>query len=479
MLQLHDSLAKAKKPFEPIVPGKVTMYSCGPTVYDDVHIGNLRSFAAADLLRRYLQYKGFEVRQVMNITDVGHMLADADEGEDKMEVAAAKAGKTPQEVAAFYTERFFRDIDRLGIRRADMYPRASEYVQEMIALIEKLLAAGKAYKVGSNVYYDVSMFPAYGKLSGNTVEGLQAGARVEVRDEKKHPQDFALWIHNPNHLMQWEAPWGKGYPGWHIECSAMAIEELAETIDIHTGGEDNKFPHHECEIAQSEGATGKTFVNTWVHVTHLLVDGEKMSKSKGNFFVLQDLFDKGYAARDVRFALLSSHYRQQLNFTFAGLDAARNALARFDAFVDSLRAIVPSDVPDMTDLVIKGQGDGMGVRFLFGAAMDDDLNISAALGELFKWVTVMNEQIAHIGLSEKDRDEALDFMDDVEGVLGIRFGKAVTEEDVPADIRALVDARDAARAKKDWAESDRLRDELKGRGFVVEDTPQGRRIKKL
>ncbi|MEK7855146.1 MAG: class I tRNA ligase family protein, partial [Acidobacteriota bacterium] len=254
MLRFHDSLTRSGQPFKPLQKGKVRIYNCGPTVYDYVHIGNLRYFLFTDLLRRYLEHKGYEVHQVMNITDVGHVLADADEGDDKMEIAAAKAGKSPQELAEFYTEAFFRDIDRLGIARAASYPRASQHVDEMIAVIAKLLANGCAYKVGGSVYFDVSSFPAYGQLSGNVVAGLHPGARVDVREEKKHPADFALWISNPRHLMQWTAPWGKGYPGWHIECSAMAMKYLGETIDIHTGGEDNKFPHHEAEIAQSECA---------------------------------------------------------------------------------------------------------------------------------------------------------------------------------------------------------------------------------
>ena len=468
MLQFHDSLQKKKVAFKPLKEGEITMYNCGPTVYGYVHIGNLRSFLFADTLRRYLEYSGFHVKQIMNITDVGHMLDDADEGEDKLEVAAEAQGKTPEEVAKYYTEAFFRDIDALGIKRATKYPKATESIDAIIALIQKLLDAGKAYKVGGSVYYDISEFPEYGKLSGNTIEGLQPGARVDVRDEKKHPQDFALWIHNPHHKMQWDAPWGKGYPGWHIECSAMAMEELGETIDIHTGGEDNKFPHHECEIAQSEGATGKPFANFWLHATHLLVDGEKMSKSKGNFYTLKDLLDKGYDARTVRYVLIASHYRQQLNFTFEGLDGAKNALERLDTFVNLLersKDVKPAETPDQNAILA------------FRESMDDDLNVAGALGVVFDFVHKTNKDIAEGKLTDETAANAKCFMEHVAQIIGIRFGGR-SEQLLTTEVSALRDARALAREQKDFNESDRLRDILAKCGYSVEDTSDGSQILK-
>jgi cysteinyl-tRNA synthetase len=476
MLKFHDSLSKKKTLFRPLKAGAVTMYNCGPTVYDYVHIGNLRSFLLADLLRRYLEYRGYAVTQVMNLTDVGHMLADADEGEDKMEVAAERAGKTPQEVAQFFADAFFRDIERLNFRRAAVYPKASEHVGEMVAMIGKLLQNGCAYKVeadgGTSVYFDVASFPAYGKLSGNVLENLNAGARIEVRSEKKHPADFALWIHNPKHLMQWEAPWGKGYPGWHIECSAMATKYLGETVDIHTGGEDNKFPHHECEIAQSECATGQPFVRSWLHATHLLVDGDKMSKSKGNFYTLDDLTALGHAPRSVRYLLLSTHYRQALNFTLQGLEGAKNSLARIDAFADAVRQATPKDAG-------RAAADASAAKKAFTKALDDDLNVAEALASVFEFVRLMNEKVAAGTLTKKEKAAAVAFADDVGAVLGFTFGNAVEELDIPQSVHALIEKRDEARKEKRFAESDRIRDELKAMGYLVEDTPEGRRIKRI
>ncbi len=486
MLTFFDSLAKKNIPFYPQKKGSATMYNCGPTVYDYVHIGNLRSFLFADFLRRYLEFRGIEVLQVMNITDVGHMLADADVGEDKMEVAATKAGKTPQEVAQFFTDAFFKDIDRLNIRRAHMYPKASDHVSEMIALIERLLANGCAYKVkeetgekdfgvggkNASVYFDVAAFPSYGKLSGNILENLNAGARVDVRTEKKNPADFALWIYNPNHLMQWEAPWGKGYPGWHIECSAMAMKYLGETIDIHTGGEDNKFPHHECEIAQSEGATGKPFVGTWLHVTHLLVNGEKMSKSKGNFYTLDDLVARGYSPREVRYLLLSAHYRQTFNFTLQGIAGARAALDRLDTVADAVRQAT-SQIAGKSAPVAKA------AMKAFSAALDDDLNIAEALGAVFAFVRATNERMASGEFTMAEREAADHFFQDIGAVLGFTFGHAAEDVEIPQSILALVEKREEARAEKRFAEADRIRDELKEKGYLVEDTPEGRRVKRI
>lgn len=478
MLKLYDSLRKKKVAFRPLESGRATMYNCGPTVYDNIHIGNLRAFLIADILRRHLERRGFAVTQIMNVTDVGHMLEDADEGEDKLEAAAAKAGQTPEEIAKFYTEAFFRDIRRINVKPASAYPKASDHVSEMVGLIEKLLKAGCAYKVpsadgqGHSVYFDISTYPDYGKLSGNKIEGLNPGARVEVREEKKSPADFALWIYNPKHVMQWEAPWGKGYPGWHIECSAMAMKYLGKTIDIHTGGEDNKFPHHECEIAQAECATGQPFAHYWVHVTHLMVEGEKMSKSLGNFYTLEDLRQKGYRSREVRYHLLAAQYRQPLNFTFTGLDGARSALARLDDFADALREWEPKTVGRSAATVIAAEK-------AFLKAMDDDLNVPEALAAAFDLVAEINRRMAAKELVGKERDAALKLIESVGQSLGFTFGSAVDDSDIPASVMLLIEKRDEARADKRFSEADKIRDQIKEAGFVVEDTPEGRRIKRV
>ncbi|MBU0624926.1 cysteine--tRNA ligase [Patescibacteria group bacterium] len=476
MLKLYDSFVKQKRAFRPLKKGKVTMYNCGPTVYGQVHIGNLRSFLFADLLRRYLEYLGNEVTQVMNITDVGHMLADADVGEDKMEAAAKKEGKTPQEVAAFYTQSFFRDIDRLNIRRAHVYPKASEHVDEMIKMIGQLIERGHAYKVkhddgGVSVYFDVGTFRDYGKLSGNKIEKLSPGARIEVRDEKRSPADFALWIHNPHHLMQWEAPWGKGYPGWHIECSAMAIKYLGQTIDIHTGGEDNKFPHHECEIAQSECSTGEEFARYWLHVTHLMVEGDKMSKSFGNFLTLDQLLEKGHGSREIRYLLLSSHYRQPLNFTEHGLESARSALERLDTFADTLSRYAPKK---------KGRsaGHSADISRNFQAALDDDLNIAEALAVLFDFVKAANERISKEEMTGAEKTGAEKLLIIIDNILGLTFGRSLDDKDIPASIRLLMDRREQARKDKSFNEADIIRNTLLVKGFVIEDTPDGPIIKR-
>lgn len=476
MIKLYDSLTKKKHLFRPLKPGHATLYSCGPTVYDYVHIGNLRAFLLSDLLRRFLEHRGLEVTQVMNITDVGHMLADADEGEDKIEVAAAKAGTSPLEVAKFYTEAFFKDIDRLGVRRAAVYPRASEHVPEMIALVEKLLANNCAYQVttpegGINIYFDVAAFADYGKLSGNRVDRLSAGARIEVRTEKRHPADFALWIHNTRHLLQWESPWGPGYPGWHLECSAMSMKYLGETIDVHTGGEDNKFPHHECEIAQSECATGKLFVRYWLHLTHLMVEGEKMSKSKGNFFTLEDLLAKGHDPRAVRYLLMSTHYRQPLNFTMAGLEGAKSALSRIDNVADAVRSYAPREA---------GRADKLGAPHLkrFDAALDDDLNIAEALAVVFDFVREGNEGLSTGTMTMREKLGAEQFLAAAGDVLGFTFGRAASDAEIPASVLALVEKRQAARDAKRFAESDELRAEIARLGYVIEDSKEGMKVKR-
>jgi cysteinyl-tRNA synthetase len=483
MIRLYNSLTKQKENFRSLgeeknLPTgrqvqnkKVTMYNCGPTVYDYVHIGNLRSFLVVDLLRRYLEFSGYKVKQVMNITDVGHMTSDAEAGEDKLEVAARKEKKSPWEIAEFFTKAFFSDIAKINIQKVWKYPKATDHIKEMIKIIEKLLKNGFAYKVNGSVYFDLSKFPAYGKLSGNTVQDLLAGARVEVVSEKKNPYDFALWIENPKHVMQWKAPWSivAGYPGWHLECSAMSMKYLGETIDIHTGGEDNKFPHHECEIAQSEGATGKQFARYWLHVRHLLVNGEKMSKSKGNFYTLSQVLDKGYSPRAVRYLLLSTHYRDPLNFTFEGLKAAETALQRFDETWTKL-------------CEAKGGKNGNGLvsaaekaRADFGAALDEDLNISGALAAVFNFIRKINAAIAN-GASKKELTAAKELLKEFDGVLGFGLEK-IKAEKIPAEIKNLLERREQARKNKDWTKADEVRGEIEKLGYTVEDTTEGQRVK--
>ncbi len=460
-LKLYNTLTRKKEVFKPLVEGEVRVYNCGPTVYDFAHIGNFRAYVFADLLRRYLEYSGYNVRQVMNITDVGHMTTDADEGEDKLEVGAKREKMDPWQLAEKYMNAFFEDRDRLNIQHADVYPRATEqkHIDAMIDMIKKLIDNGLAYEVNGCVYYDVTKFPAYGRLSGNTLEDLEAGKRVEVNPDKRNPQDFALWVTDPNHIMQWDSPWGRGYPGWHIECSAMSIRHLGETLDIHTGGEDNIFPHHECEIAQAEGATGKTFVKYWMHARFLLVDGRKMSKSAGNFYTIRNLVEKGYDPIDIRFALLSTHYRQQLNFTLEGIDAAHESRRRLKDFVENTiwRPVCEDPAWDVEAACKKVKDD-------FQKAMDDDLNISAALGAIFDFIRDANSRAV-----EKDAQAAIDTVLDFDRVLGV----LKETKEMPPETVALTEEYRKVRKAGDYAASDKIRAKIESQGITVKDNPDG------
>ena len=468
-IRFYNTFSKKIEEFVPIKPGKVKLYSCGPTVYSHPHIGNFRSFLMADLLKRFLKFKGFAVTHIMNITDVGHLLADAEEGADKLEEEARKQQKDPLEIAQIYIDSFMQASELLNIEPANSYPRATEHIDDMIKMVEGLVEKGLAYVVGHNVYYDVTKFDDYGKLSGNTLDDLNAGARIEVNSEKRNPQDFALWKHDPMHLQQWDSPWGKGFPGWHIECSAMSMRYLGKSFDFHTGGEDNIFPHHECEIAQSEGATGKKWVNYWMHGRFLMFDGEKMSKSKGNLYTIQELIEKGFKKSAIRYALISSHYRQNYNFTFDGLKVAQQAVEKFQQCVTKLKeAAAASGETSNGEIVSLAQKQ----LDEFDAALSDDLNVSRALAACFDLMREVNKAD---DFAADDAKTLLDVFEKIDSVLGILYED---QAEVPEEIIALAEQRLEAKAQKDWATADKIRDEIAEKGFVLEDVPGGKyRIK--
>lgn len=474
MLNLYNTLTKSKVEFKSLNPGKVGMYSCGPTVYGYVHIGNLRSYLLSDVTRRYLEYLGYEVRLIKNITDVGHLteddVAQGDSGEDKIEKAAAREKKTPEEIARFY-EGCFKQVEKeLNILPAQYFPRATAHVPQMIKIIETLIEKGFAYEKNGNVFFDVTKFEDYGKLSGNTLENLKVGARLEEHPDKKNPWDFALWLKAPaGHLMQWASPWSTGYPGWHIECSAMSTEYLGSTLDIHTGGEDNIFPHHEAEIAQTECFTGKQFVRFWLHGRHLLIDGKKMAKSRGNLYTLEDIREKGFSAMDLRVLFLSSHYRSQMEFSWSALEQAHKNLQKINDFVLNLQAFSASEnsLPETFKLTAHQEK--------FEAAMDDDLNTPLALSNLYELISQVNGEIASDKLSNQSAKKILALWKKMNSVFGlILAGQA----EIPAEIKELIAQREAARAGKDFQKSDDLRTLIEKKGFILEDTKDGMKIKK-
>ncbi len=459
-IYFFNTLTRKKESFVPLEPGKVKMYTCGPTVYDYAHIGNFRAFLFEDLLKRWLVYRGFKVTHVMNLTDI----------DDKTIKGSQKQQIPLKQYTDFYVKAFFEDIKALNIQPADVYPRATEFVPEMVALIKTLMEKGFAYKgEDGSIYYSVCKFPNYGKLSNIKVGELKAGARVS-QDEycKEEAQDFALWkAWTPEDGdVFWETDLGKGRPGWHIECSAMSMKYLGETFDIHCGGVNNMFPHHENEIAQSEAATGKKFVNYWLHNEHLLVEGKKMSKRFGNFYTLRDLLAKGYDPIAIRYLLLSTHYRQQFNFTFEGLESSKSAIDRLKNFV---RRLYETDGKDSKGKVAAFTEK---LETCFGGSMDDDLDIGMALASLFNFVREINSLLDANMVSKQEAADVGGLMMRVDEVLGV-IGKVEVEEALPVDIDALVQKREAARKAKNWKEADDIRAQLKAMGIVLEDTAQG------
>ncbi|HPE65745.1 MAG TPA: cysteine--tRNA ligase [Synergistales bacterium] len=467
-LVLYNDLTRTKEPFVPLKEGHVGFYSCGPTVYDFFHIGNARPFIVFDVLRRYLEYSGYKVTFVQNFTDI----------EDKMINRANQEGITVKQLADRFIEEYFKDADALGIRRATHNPKATEHIPEIIALIEKLVEKGHAYAADGDVFFDVGSFPSYGVLAKQSLEELQSGARVEINERKRHPLDFSLWKAKKEGEPSWPSPWGEGRPGWHIECSAMSMKYLGETLDIHSGGTDLTFPHHENEVAQAEAATGKPFVRYWIHNGYLLIDKEKMSKSLGNFLTARAALQK-YPAKAIRLFMLSAHYRSPINFSEESLNQSLGAVERLENCWSDLeharknRKTTSDGSRNEFESLFKEFED----RFV--TAMDDDFNTAAALGVLFEAVKTVNTYLKETQtLEESFLELAAEFFRKIDSVLGVLGLDAAAGEEDAEEIEALIAERNAARKNKDFKRSDAIRDDLAARGILLEDTPDGTKWKK-
>jgi cysteinyl-tRNA synthetase len=459
-LRFFNTLSRTLEDFVPLEPGLVRMYTCGPTVYGFAHIGNFRTFMFEDILRRYLKYRGYKVLHIMNLTDV-----------DDKTIRDSKAEGTPlAEYTARYKKAFFEDLDSLYLERAEFYPEATTHIPEMVVLIQKLLDKGIAYRSGNDIYFSITKFPNYGKLAHMDLESLQAGASQRTASdeyEKEQVSDFALWKgwDETDGDVFWETEIGKGRPGWHIECSAMSTKYLGEQFDIHTGGVDNMFPHHENEIAQSEAANGKKFVNYWLHAAHLIVEGRKMAKSFGNFFTVRDLLAKGYPAVAIRYLLLSTHYRASLNFTFDGLEGAKSAIQRLRDFYENVRISGKDGVASgkVEEYINRAKSQ-------FAEGLDDDLNISPALAAIFDFVRDVNRLIADEGISKNDAQKVIAAMNGFDTVLAILKQEKVS---LDAEVEALIKERNDSRKARNFKRSDEIRDQLQAMGIVLEDSPQG------
>lgn len=458
-IKFYNTLSKQKEKFVPINDEVVKIYSCGPTVYKDATIGNMRTNIFQDVLRRVLKYNGYKLKHAMNITDVGHLVSDGDEGEDKMLKSAREEHKTPLEIAEYYTKLFFADLEALNIEIPEIICKATDHINEMLEYVKKLIENGYAYETSTAIYFDVSKLDKYGLLSGINLEEQKSGARVEVDNEKRNPYDFALWIKAPeNHLMKWDSPWGPSYPGWHIECSAMGQKYLGEQFDIHTGGIDLIPTHHENEIAQSKGACGKVPATYWMHGEYLLINGGKMSKSLGNVYLLKDIKEKGYNPIVYKLFSYSAHYRNKLNFTWEGIEASAKSLERLkEGYRKHLEGNDNVEKEIITDLENK-----------FHEAINDDLNMPLAMGAV--WETVRYE---------KKSKQLAELLMKFDTVLGLKIDEEEKQEEIPQEIQQMLEQRKQARQDKNWAESDRLRDAIKEKGYLVKDTKDGATVEKI
>lgn len=467
MITLFNTYTRKREEFKPLQEKQVGLYTCGPTVYNYAHIGNLRTYVFEDLLKRMFLYNNFEVKHVMNITDVGHLTSDADEGEDKMEKGARREGKTVWEIADFYTEAFFNDLKKLNIIPPDEKPKATQHIQEMIGIIKKLEENGFTYEANGNVYFDVSKFENYGKLANLKLEDQKAGARVKEDEGKKNHFDFVLWFTKSkfkNHEMKWDSPWGKGYPGWHIECSAMSMKYFGETFDIHCGGIDHIPIHHTNEIAQSEGATGKKWVNYWVHGEFLVLDKDKMAKSAGNFLTLKTIIEKGFEPLDYRYFLLNAHYRKQLTFSWKALEGAKNALEGLKRKILEFKKIQDTE----EEKTHEERQEEYEEKFL--EAINDDLNIPEALAVL--WNIIKDNK-----LTAKEKLHLIFMFDKIFG-LGLEDVKE-QKFDIPDDVMELIGKREQARMENNFKLADELRENIKKKGYMISDTKEGPDVTKI
>lgn len=476
-LRLYNTMIRKKQDFSP-AKSKIGLYACGPTVYHYAHIGNFRAYVTWDILHRILVRRKYMLLHVMNITDVGHLQADADDTEDKMEKAAREEKKSPMQIADFYTRVFLEDLDKLNVIRPGIICRATDHIPEMIRLIQRLEKKGFTYLTANGVYFDVQKFRGYGKFAGISLDQLK-GVREDVaRDpEKRHSADFRLWqLNQPSHAMQWDSPWGSGYPGWHIECSAMAMKYLGESFDIHAGGMDNLFPHHQNEIAQSEGATGKTFASVWMHVTFMLVNGQKMSKSLHNTYSIADLEKRGFSGLDFRYLLLTTHYKSEMNFTWDSLEVAQKTRKSWNGFIQRLQKYTGTKSSDEAARFMDELKKEIIPRI--EGFFDDDLNTSMVLAQLFEVQKSVNSLMESKGLSKSDVRKIIELLKDTDEVLGV-FDFEQKTHSIPAHVLKLAKERDDARKAKDWKKADALRSELTKEGYTVVDTSDGFEINPL